>query len=91
MRYQIETEYIALNSARMKFMMLMTEEVPGRCFRYSLSHIYVTGNHRLCVLELFKDNKERIKENCQVEILTNTVLPQTISISDGVWAVAAQK
>ena len=40
----------------------------------------------LCVLELFKGDKGGI--NCQVEVLADVVLPQAISISDGVWAVA---
>lgn len=39
----------------------------------SLSPIYVTGNHRC--FELFE-------KNYQVEILTNTVLPQAVSISE---------
>lgn len=42
------------------------------------------------MLELFKGDKVEIKENCQVEILANTVLPHAIGISDGVWAVAAR-
>lgn len=40
----------------------------------SLSSIYTTGDRKLCVLELFKGNKEGIKENCQVEVLSSTVL-----------------
>lgn len=47
--------------------------------------------HRLCVLALFKGDMEKIKESCQVEILTNAVLPQAISISDRVWVIATQK
>ena len=43
------------------------------------------------MLELFKGDKGGIKRNCQVEILADVVLPQAISISDGVWAVATQK
>lgn len=48
------------------------------------------GTHRLCALELFKGNKGGIKENCKVEVLTNTILPQTINISDGVSTLATQ-
>ena len=56
----------------------------------SLSSIYAPGNHQLCVLEFFKGGKNGIKENCQVEILTNIVLPQA-SVSDGIWALATQE
>lgn len=94
--YRIETEYIAMNSARTKFMLLTAGEARecqvdalGTCT--SSSPIYVTGNHKLCVLELFRGDNKRIRESCQVEILTDAVLPQAISISDGVWAVATQR
>ena len=95
-RYRLETEYIALNLARNKFMMLPEEEA-SKCKADALrtctsaSPIYVTGNYNLCVLKLFKGDKGGIRRNCQVEILADVVLPQAISISDGVWAVATQR
>lgn len=95
-RYKMETEYIALNPGRTKFMLLTAEEARkcrnddlGACA--SLSPIYVAGNHKMCILELFGGKKEGIKRTCQVEVLANTALPQAISVSDGVWAVATQK
>lgn len=60
---RIEAEFVALNSTRIKFMMLTAEEprkcrddVFGTCT--SLSSICVTANHRLCTLELFKYDKK---------------------------------
>lgn len=50
----------------------------------SLRPVYVTGNHRLSVIKLLKGNREGIKKSCQIEIITNTVFPQGISIYDGV-------
>ena len=53
-RYRLETEYIALNLARTKFMMLPEEEV-SKCKADALrtwtstSPIYVTGYYKLCV------------------------------------------
>lgn len=86
---RIEAELIALNSARTKLMMLTTEaarrcQVDAVRACTSLRPIYVTGNRHLSVIELFKGNREGIKKSCQIEIITNTVLPQGISISDGV-------
>ena len=52
------------------------------------SPIYVASNHRLCVFKLFRGDKKRIEDSCQ--ILTNTVLPQFIRISDKIWVVATQ-
>ena len=95
-RYRLEIEYIALNLARNKFMMLPEEEA-SKCkpdalrICISVSPIYVTGNYNLCVLELFKEDKGGIRRNCQVEILADLMLPKAISISDRVWAVATQR
>ena len=57
----------------------------------SMCPIYVTGNHKLYVLEFFKGDRGGVGRNCQVEGLTGAVLPQAISISDGVWAVVIQR
>ena len=95
-RYRLETEYIALNLARNKFMMLPEGEA-NKCKTDALrtctstSPIYVTGNYNLCVLELFKGDKGGIRRYCRVEILADVILPQAISICDGVWAVATQR
>lgn len=76
-RYKIETEYIALNLARIKFMMLTVEEAK-KCKDNTLrtcsalSPIYVIGNHKMCVFKLFENKKEGIKKNCQVEVIINT-------------------
>ena len=88
-RYKVEMEFFTLNIARMKFMLLTREEAQrcendalGTCA--SASPIYVTGSHDLCVVELFRKNKKRIKDHCQVEILTEVMLPAAVSIADGV-------
>ena len=94
-RYKIETEFLALNLARTKFMLLSEVEAIkckndalGTCS--SVSPIYVMGNHELCVLELYKGDRGGIDKNCQTEVLTNIVLPQAISVTDGIWALATQ-
>lgn len=46
-------------------------------------------NKRLILTSIYRD-KDGIKKNCQVEVLTDTMLPQDINISDGIWAVATQ-
>ena len=94
-RFRLEVEYIALNLARTKFMILPEKEASeyktdalGACT--STNPIYRMSNHKLYVLELFKGDK-RGRRNCQVEILTDVVLPQVVGVSGGVWAVVAQR
>ena len=80
-KYRIDTKHKALNLARIKFMPLTREEaerckteILGICT--SANPIYMKGNHRVCVLELFKGDKDEIKNHCQEEALTNTWLPK---------------
>ena len=93
---RLESNYIALNMARTKFM-LLTDEEAEKCKASALrtctsaSPVYVSSGHHLCILELFKGNKEDIDRVCQVEILTGMVLPQAVAISDGIWAVAVRR
>lgn len=83
-RYRIETEYIVLDLART----ILWADETGRCKNNvlgictSLSSLYVTGNHKIRALDLFEDNGEEIKRNCEEEMLTKTILPQVIGVSD---------
>ena len=76
--------------------MLLTREEAQRCENDALgtctsaSPIYLTGSHDLCETELFRKNKRGIRDHCQVEILTDVMLPAAVSIADGIWAVATQ-
>lgn len=95
-RYKVEWDFLALNLARTKFMLITSEEANrckvdalGTCV--SASPIYVAGSHDLCVLELFKKNKRGIKKHCKIEVLPSVILPTAISILDGIWAVATQE
>ena len=56
----------------------------------SSSPIYVASRQDLCMLELFRDNKNGVKKNCQVKILVDSILPKAVSQTDGIWAVATK-
>lgn len=77
--------------------MLLAQEEATKCETdvlntcTSKSPVYVSGNHELCVLNLFMKNAERIPPSCKVELLTGGVLPQAISVADGIWAVAVEE
>ena len=45
----------------------------------------MAANYKLYVLELFRGYKGGIERNCQADVLANTILPQAISIPNGVW------
>lgn len=94
-KYKIESENIALDQTREKFMLLTSSEAEkcthdllGTCV--SNSPIYTFSNHHLCVIELFKDNKKGIGQHCQIEVLLDVMLPNAIRITDGAWAIAAK-
>ena len=53
----------------------------------SKSPMYTTGGHRLCLVGLFRNNKEGIQQTCHVEVSRRAMMPQAIGLSDGVWAV----
>ena len=77
---RMETEFIALNLTRTKFMLSIKKEARnGKTDALVTCTIYVASNHRLYVLELFKVDRDGIKSNCKVELLTNCIL-QTISV-----------
>ena len=92
-KYKVDTEFLAFDSTRRRITLLTNEE-DKRCKTNALgsfgaaSPIYVVGNHRLCVFELFRGDKKKIEDSCQIVVLTDSVLPQAICISDGIWTVA---
>jgi len=51
----------------------------------------VSANHRLCVLGLFRGNKDVVDSQCQIEVYTDAILPRAVSIADGVWVVSTQE
>ena len=57
----------------------------------SKSPMYTTGGHRLCLVELFRNNKEGIQQTCHVEVSRRAMMPQAIGLSDGVWAVVLER
>lgn len=67
-RYRIEMEYLALNLARTRFMILSMEEVKT-CEKdalsvcVSVSPVYSVGDRCLCVLELFQQSDKKIEES----------------------------
>ena len=94
-KYKLESENIALDLTMERFMLLIPTEAE-KC-KYDLlracisnSPIHTFSNHRLCVMELYRDNRRGIEQHCPVEILLNVILPKAVRITDGVWAIASR-
>ena len=47
--------------------------------------------NRLCLIELFRYDKEGIERTYHVEVSTRNVLSRSLGLSDGVWAVVLEK
>ena len=86
---------MGVNPEMVKFMLLSREEA-NRCkvdpprTRGAASLVYSMGSKKLCVIELFREDKGTIEKNCQGKVLAETVLPQAISITDRVWMLATR-
>ena len=94
-KYKLESENIALDLTWEKFMLLTPTEAE-KC-KYNLhrtcisnSPINTFSNHRLCVMELYWDNRRGIVEHCQVEILLDVILPKAVRITDGVRVITSR-
>ena len=76
--------------------MLLTKREADKCKTDALGSctskcpMYITGGHRLCLVELFRNN-EGIQQTCHVEASRRAMMPQTIGLSDGVWAVVLER
>ena len=91
-RHKIETEGIAFNLVRTKFVMLSPSEALA-CSTNALkvcavkSPIYAANGHRLCIVQLFKRDEKGIDKYFEAEVATNIVTLQAIHISDSIWVV----
>ena len=85
-KLKIETELVALDPKQdlcykqVKKQKGAKTDALGTCS--TASSIYVTGNHSWCVFELLKGDKKGSEGSCQIELLTDAMLLQAISLSD---------
>ena len=77
-KYKLEAESIGFNLVRTKFL-LFTKKEAEKCKTCALvtstsqSPIYATRDHRLCLVELFRDDKEGTERTSRVEVSTSVV------------------
>ena len=95
-QYDIESEAIAVNKAKTKYILLNKEEAKEctkslNAFCNIKSPIYPMNVNKFCVITLFINNKKMIKRLCRTMVKPNEILPLANNISPGVWAVSTAK
>jgi len=95
-QYELETSTIAVNKEQTGYL-LMTPSDLAKCSRpgstYCTIHnpVFKLGESRLCVISLFRQDKQAIRAYCQTRVKLDTILPQAVYIRDGNWIVVSAK
>ena len=53
--------------------------------------IHTTSAFRMYMMELFKGHVDMTQVVCQIDVMTENVLPQAVRILDGIWAIASKR
>ena len=95
-RFQLETDTIAINKDRTRYV-LLNEMETLQCVRRDNdlckieSPIYLSNRRDSCELSLFKRDRERVRKNCISKVKTNTRLPWAVRIDEGTWILALEE
>lgn len=74
-----------MNLAGTKFMLLMPQEAMTCKMNVlkgcpSRSPTYKTKGYRMCVMGLFRGHERMVQEICQVDVMTEEMLPQPVCV-----------
>ena len=89
-KFQLETDYIAVDSGKSKFILLDSEEI-NKCtnpfvdFCDISSPTYQINLSKLCVTTLFMKKGRNIDRDCRTMVMPNSPLPIAKYISSGSW------
>ncbi|ESP03278.1 hypothetical protein LOTGIDRAFT_171625 [Lottia gigantea] len=94
--YRLEAEVIAVNTDRTKYAILDSDEFtkcsdPLAGFCQITSPIYHINLSQLCIVALFTENREKIRQLCKVFIKPNCILPVATYLANGMWMVVTQR
>ncbi|ESO96062.1 hypothetical protein LOTGIDRAFT_160045 [Lottia gigantea] len=86
--YRLEAEVIAVNTDRTKYAILDSDEFtkcsdPLAGFCQITSPIYPINLSQLCIVALFTENREKIRQLCKVFIKPNCILPVATYLANG--------
>ena len=93
-KFNVETNYIAVNSRQTKFVVLSELEArdctdPLKAYCTFRSPVYPIMSSKMCVINLLRNNKEDISKYCKIIIIPNTYSPRAQYLSDGHWLITS--
>ena len=94
-KYQVETDMIAVNAERTKYMILNSGEMehcssPLVKFCDTKSPTFPINLSTLCVIALFMSDHTKIESYCQRITQSNALIPNAMYLSEGQWIIVAQ-
>jgi hypothetical protein len=95
-KYKLETTHIAVDLKRTKFAALSVPEAAScsdtlRPYCTFSSPAYSVISTKMCVMQLFGGDRDRIKEYCQEIVLPNAPSPQAEYLRNGHWLITSEK
>ena len=91
-KYELESETLMISQDRTKFSLLSKNNFHvcnnnHMQFCDPESAFYQTNLHRLCVMALFMQVKDDIKQLCKQTVILNVRLPKAKYLSNGIWII----
>lgn len=95
-QYDLEANSIAVNTDRTQYMLLSSNELrscpnPLMGFCFAKSPVYKTSVSKLCIIELFQQEEQKVKKYCKVIVKLKTTLPRAKYINNGHWVVSTSE
>lgn len=95
-QYDLEANSIAVNIDRTQYMLLSSNELrscpnPLMGFCFAKSPVYKTSVSKLCIIELFQQEEQKVKKYCKVIVKLKTTLPRAKYINNGHWVVSTSE
>ena len=94
--YRLETSSIAVNLAKMKYVLLTVTEQehstsPLQHYCDIRSPVYSVTSNKLCTDALFTKDAENVKYDCRAEVEPNSILPRAYHVINALWFIATSE
>lgn len=93
--YSLEAQGLLIDKKRTKYALLSSEELavcgnPIKNYCTHRSPIFPINLSKLCAVNLFLENENKIKRYCKALVSINTRLPSAYYLFNGNWAIASR-
>ena len=93
-RYSLEFEHFAISKDRTSFVILSATDYLACTQKVHFcklqSAIFSVQGRELCVLALFLNKSDQIRQTCKTKLVPNVNLPQALPIKTGKWIITSQ-